>query len=168
MSPLDNLPADNGMGPVPVMPTTAHMTTLHLGVLVQPYRARTPKARPVTTGDVAEFLESKYHLMASFAHVHRQDILDAVEYSVAGGMESMLMGRQVDLWGSATQEIQQMFRDFINSKESENIGIPGTPTAAAIAGVSHRRKHPYAKRNPRRPSFRDTGLFVGSFRAWAD
>jgi hypothetical protein len=40
-----------------------------------------------------------------------------------------------------------------------------TLSAAADAGVNHRKKRPYAKRDAR-PAFVDTGLFVSSFRAW--
>jgi hypothetical protein len=38
---------------------------------------------------------------------------------------------------------------------------------AALHGVSHRFKHPYARR-ARRPSFIDTGLYQNSFAAWVD
>jgi hypothetical protein len=151
--------------------------TLHLGILVQPYRAKSAKAAAMTTGDVAEILEAKYGLMAAFYRVHETDVAQAIETSLEGALESLLMqtsrgvaafGQAVDPWGRGMQLIQQEFRDFINSKEAERVGIPGVPTKAALRGVSHRRKHPYAGRNPRRPSFRDTGLLVSSFRSWVD
>lgn len=142
--------------------------TLHLGVLVQPYRSKSRKASALTTGDVAGFLEAKYGLMAAFYRVHQTDVARAIETSLGGAMEALMMGRQVDPWGRATQAIQQEFRDFINSKEAERVGIPGTPTKAALRGVNHRLAHPYASKNPRRPSFRDTGLLSASFRSWVD
>lgn len=139
--------------------------TLHLGVLVQPYRTSNKKATAVTTGDVAQWLENRYGIMAAFYRVHEADVAKAIENSLDGAMESLLMGRAVDPWGTGMQQIQEEFRDFISSKQAEQVGIPNTPTHAAIMGYSHRRKHPYA-RGPRRPSFRDTGLYMNSFRSW--
>ena len=138
--------------------------TLHLGVLVQPYRNNPA----VTTGDVAHILEDEYGVMGAFYRVHQQRIADAVANSLAGSMQSLLMGQATDPWGDAVQDIQADFRKFINSQEAERVGIPGTPTKAALRGVNHRLKHPYRKSNPRRPSFRDTGLYVADFRAWIE
>jgi hypothetical protein len=142
--------------------------TLHLGILDQPYRTPGKKAGAMTTGDVAEILEAKYKILENFWRVHGQDCAGDLEVSLGGAMESLLMGRAVDPWGSAGQAIAQRMRDFISSREVETVGIPGTPTKAALMGVSHRRKHPYRKSNPQRPSFRDTGLMTASYRAWVD
>ena len=142
--------------------------TLHLGVLVQPYRARNRRATGLTTGDVAGFLEAKYGLMAAFYRVHESMVAKAIERSLDGAMEALLMGQRVDPWGRGMQAIEAKFKDFIASKQAERVGIPGTPTKAALMGVNHRLAHPYRKSNPRRPSFRDTGLFMDSFKAWVD
>jgi hypothetical protein len=149
--------------------------TLHLGVVVLPYRstgnlARTlgvKKINALTTGDVAEILEAKYGIFAAFYRSHEDDIAKDIENSLQGAMESLLMHKAVDPWGAAMQSIQQRWRDFISTSEAERIGIPGTPTKAALMGVSHRYKHPYAK-HPRRPSFRDTGTYMNSGRFWID
>ncbi len=141
---------------------------LHFGVLEQPYRARGKRVTAITTGDVAEILETKYGVMAAFYRVHGRGVAGAMEQGLAGSLEALLMGRRVDPFGRAMQKIETQFKDFILSKEAERVGIPGTPTKAALKGVNHRLKHPYAKRNQRRPSFRDTGMYVGSFRAWTD
>jgi hypothetical protein len=140
--------------------------TLHLGVLVQPYRSKNRKAAALTTGDVAGFLEAKYGIMAAFYRVHDKDVAKSLESSLGGAMESLLMGKIIDPWGRANQSIQAQFRDFISSREVERVGIPGTPTKAALAGVNHRLKHPYRRANARRPSFRDTGMYMNSFRSW--
>lgn len=141
--------------------------TLHLGVLIQPYAYGGKKA-PVTTGDVAGWLENRYHIMGVFAKVNEKLIADYVVNSMQGSLETLLMaGRIVDPWGAATQAIQTRFRYFISSRQVEGLGIPGVPTFAALQGHSHRFKHPYRKR-ARRPSFRDTGLYMDSFRAWVD
>jgi hypothetical protein len=164
MSPDDS---SQGVASAPLVPHVSQRLTLHLGVLVQPYRTPGKKAEPVTTGDVAGWLEKRYRIMEAFYKVHESDVSKAIENSLDGALESLLMGRAVDPWGSAMQSIQQEFRDFISSKEAESVGIPNTPTYAALMGYSHRRKHPYA-RGPRRPSFRDTGMYMNSFRSWVD
>lgn len=142
--------------------------TLHLGVIDQPYRSASKKASAMTTGDVAQILEEKYGLFSGFYRVHEADIAKAVENSLAGALDSLISGKVIDPWDGATKEIQTAFKDFISSREAENIGLPGTPTKAALRGVNHRYKHPYRKSNPRRPSFRDTGTMAGSFFAWVD
>ena len=142
--------------------------TLHLGVLDQPYRNNSKQATAVTTGDVAGFLEKRYALMQTFFKVHEEDVAKALENSLSGALESLLMHRVIDPWGSATAKINSAFREFISSREAERVGIPGTPTKAALRGINHRLKHPYRSSNPRRPSFRDTGTFLSSFRSWID
>jgi hypothetical protein len=141
--------------------------TLHLGVLVQPYRARGKKVGAVTTGDVAEILEAKYGVIGAYYRVHEKDVAKSLENSLKGAIESMMLGAPIrDPWSGGMAEIDSGFRDFISSMEAEKVGIPGTPTKAALKGVNHRLKRPYASRNPRRPSFRDTGLYMRSFRSW--
>lgn len=144
------------------------MTTLHLGVEEKPYRSRDKKNRALTTFDVAKILEAKYGIMATYYRVHGQEIADAITNSLAGAIESLAMGQAVDPWNSGMGKVEERFRLFITSLEAERGGIPGTPTKAALAGVNHRLKHPYAKDNPRRPSFWDTGIYTLSFRAWVD
>jgi len=48
----------------------------------------------------------------------------------------------------------------------DQLGYPGIPTGAAEAGVNHRLLHPYAKDNPERPSFIDTGQYQADFKSW--
>lgn len=106
--------------------------------------------------------------MAAFYRVHEGMVAKAIESSLDGAMEALLMGKTVDPWGRATQAIEARFKDFISSREAERIGLPGVPTKAALTGVNHRLAHPYRRSNPRRPSFRDTGLFMQSFKSWVD
>jgi hypothetical protein len=162
--------ADGGSSPPgatsSTQPGSPGRKTLHLGVVVQPYRSKSRKATGLTTGDIAEFLESKYGVMGAFYRAHKKDIAKAMENSTQGALEALIMGRKiVDPYGRGMQEIQTRFKDFINLKEIEGLGIPGVPTHAALMGYSQRRAHPYA-RGPRRPSFRDSGMYVGSFRSW--
>lgn len=149
---------------------------LHLGVTDIPYagppaadagkRQKVPGGTQ-TTGDVASFLEDKYHVMEVFFQGHDGDVAKALEESLAGSLESVLMGAppSLDAFGKATGEVEALFRQFIDSQEIERLGIPGVPTQAALQGISHRRK---SKRGPRRPSFVDTGLFTANFIDWID
>jgi hypothetical protein len=148
--------------------------TLHLGVVEVPYaqapnpRQRRPKAGTTTTGDVATFLENKYHPMEVFFEEKAASVIaPLLEKSVAGAIENLLLGAPPsnDPFGSATSKIEDAFKQFIATREIETVGIAGVPTQAALMGVSHRFKKPYQRR-PRRPSFIDTGLYLASFKAW--
>ncbi len=161
------------------------MTTLHLGVIDIPYaydqegERKTKKRKgkkkkqvikSITTGDVAEILEENYGVMETFFEVHEEKIIGHLEEALAGSLESLVMGapQTGDPFASGTQQINEMFKEFILSGEAENVSIQGTPTKAALRGVSHRKAHPYAKANPRRPSFYDTGMYVDHFMSWVD
>lgn len=148
------------------------MTTLHLGVVDVPYQTG---KNGKTTGEVADILETRYGIMQAFWRSHGQEYVDDLVMGSVEAMEAALTGRaqRVDV-RTTLSKMQGDFRKFISSREIEraarDIGplrFP-VPTQAALRGVSHRRRHPYAKGNPRRPSFRDTGLYMASFRAWID
>lgn len=149
------------------------MTTLHLGVLDIPY-AQAPKGkrsrRPgtETTGDVAEWLENKYHVMEIFFEQKAESlIVPELEKSITGAIVNLFAGAPptADPFGGATAKIEDAFKQFLSTKEMEKLGYPGVPTQAALMGVSHRFAHPY-KRRPPRPSFIDTGLYQASIKAW--
>lgn len=162
------------------------MVKLVLGVIDIPYRDPQPapkKARKdgkpskarrksaasnKTTGDVAEILESEYGVIGHFFEAHKQDIAREFEEAVAGALDNVLNGLPVakDMFAPATDEIGDMMKTFLSSGEAERVGIAGTPTMAALKGVNHRFKHPYAKANPRRPSFIDTDQYRASMKAW--
>jgi hypothetical protein len=163
---------------------------LHLGVDDLPYsnapstprrqgkvrkRKRPMKARKgsgassKTTGDVAEILERKYGIMAFFADAHMPEIAHELEESIAGQLENVLMGRPPGKlnFNKAESEIAVVFRNFLDAREMDN-RVAGVPTAAALAGVNHRLKHPYRKSNPERSSFVDSGTYQAAFRAWME
>lgn len=168
------------------------MTTLHLGVIDIPYveaepparrkarlakNAKAPKKLAIrhaapehkTTGDVATILEAKYGIMEAFFENKEVEIVGQLTESLAGALEDVLVGAPIadrDPFAEGTSKIEESFKEFLSSHEAERIGIEGTPTAAARKGVNHRLKHPYAKSNPRRPSFVDTGLYQASMKAW--
>ena len=162
------------------------MTTLKLGVIDQPYRStsytymgktgkpakgrRRAQVTARTTFDVAKILEAKYHVMEVFYEAHQTEINQMIVDAYAGAVETAIMrGRlpTMNLADTGIDKIKKGFSDFLDQEEMASLGVPGVPTDAAKHGVSHRFKHPYAKR-PRRPSFIDTGLYQASFVAWVD
>jgi len=157
----------------------AIMTKLVLGVIDLPYadagsykelRTKKPKHKQEgnkTTGDVAEILEDKYHVMEVFYESHVEQIGDYIVSGMEAALEAVMMGApagQIDAHGQATGNIDRMFKEFLANKEMESMGIPGVPTLAAQEGHSKRFKQPYKKRKPR-PSFIDTGLYQASFKS---
>jgi hypothetical protein len=143
---------------------------LHLGVVDVPYVAssgrsnrRRGKGTRMTTGGVAAILESRYGIMETFFNAHSRDIVGAMESSLSGAMENLLLGAPTAgaSFGSATSEIEREFRMFLSNREMD--GQPGIPTQAALMGVNRRLK---VRRGAMRPSFVDTGLFSSNFTAW--
>jgi hypothetical protein len=143
------------------------MPVLHLGVIDLPY---TGKKRSVTTGDVAGFLENKYHVMEVFAIHNETYIANKLEKSLVGTMESLLMGAPatLDPFGAGASQIEDKFKSFLSTRAVEKVGIAGVPTGAALSGVSRRHKSGFTRGRKRRPSFIDTGLYQSSFKAWVD
>jgi hypothetical protein len=173
---------------IPRSPT--NRMVLHLGIVDVPYANRAedkkvPQAKkgkankPIeqktasgmqTTGDVAEILEKKYDIMQTFADAKLPQIAEELEDSIAGELESLIMGGRPsgNPFQKAESAIGTMFKNFILTQEVEGANISGVPTQAALDGVNHRLKHPYAKKNSRRPSFIDTGMYVSHFQAWIE
>jgi hypothetical protein len=139
---------------------------LHLGVLDVPYTDASK-----STGDVAEILEAKYHVIELFYEELGADhVQEALEHSADIAIKDLFSGApaaSVDLTFEATEELRTAFAIFVDQKELDGV-VPGVPTAASLKGVNHRLKHPYAAANPERPSFKDTGLYQSSFRAWVE
>ncbi|HEV2303153.1 MAG TPA: hypothetical protein VGR91_16420 [Stellaceae bacterium] len=123
-----------------------------------------------TTGNVAEILEHRYSLFSLFATFRGQDLADRIAEAMAGRLDSVLSnappGERLFPEG-ALSAIESDFREFIDRRELDG-RASGVPTKAALRGVNHRLAHPYAKSNPSRPSFWDTGLMEQSFRAWVE
>lgn len=152
---------------------------IHLGVTDIPYVETLPppkgKARKTqralsgtqTTGDVAGWLEDRYHVMENFIQLHGEEIAAALEDGLAGAIETMLIGGPTppDLIASGADKIEEAFRRMIDSKELDALGYPGIPTRASVIGIRRRFK---SRRDPGRPSFQDTGLYEASFKVWAD
>lgn len=177
------------VAPSRVLTKAPNNLTLHLGVVNIPYSAhehaeKVPQAKKgkankpkksssagtKTTGDVAEILEEKYGILDTFAFARMPDIAKALEESIAGELETLMMGGRPagNPFVGAESAISTMMKQFVSSRQIEHMGVEGVPTQAALDGVNHRLKHPYAKGNPRRPSFMDTHLMVNNYVAWFD
>jgi hypothetical protein len=143
---------------------------LNLGVLDVTYSDANGGTGATSTGDVAEILEKNYGVMATFFASRKDKIAQVLADGVAAAIQDLVNGAppRSPTFG-AEQKIEALFRAFIFSDEMATLhrALEGTElSAAAAAGVNHRKKHPYAKANKARPAFVDTGLFVNSFRAW--
>ncbi len=134
----------------------------------KPARGSAAPSGAQTTGDVAEILEDKYHVMEVFAEeVGNEKLARAVEHSIEGAIVDLVLGKDPDLvspMATAMGEIETAFRLFLDQEEMNGVA-PGVPTKASLRGVNHRLKHPFAKGNPARPSFIDTGTYQSHFRA---
>lgn len=122
----------------------------------------------MTTGDVADALERRYGLFSMFTVLEGKTITDTVEAAALGQLENLLAGgprRNRFLEDVDLQPIEAAFRKGIDDRIFDG-RMPGTPTRAALRGVDHRLSRPYARGNPPRPSFRDTGTLQASFRAF--
>lgn len=155
---------------------------LVLGVLDVAYADARNGHGATTTAEVANILENRYHVMETFYYAHQDEIAEWLAGSVADAIETITKtGRNVMPTLEATQKIEAEFRAFLDREEmakmvagldeaerSYFLGSTGGFTGAASAGVNHRKKHPYAKKNKPRPAFVDTGLYSQSMRAWVE
>lgn len=134
------------------------MITLHLGVIDIPYENEN-----TTTGDVAERLEEKYHIMQTFFDRYGNDIADLMSKDLAGGLENMFAGAPPtkDPLAESMSRVHDLFVGFLDNSEMN--GLPGVPTQRALEGISKRFKN---KKGPPRPSFIDTGTYQAAMRAW--
>ena len=117
-----------------------------------------------TTGEVAQFLENKYHVEEIFFEENQDKIAEWLAEHMADAIDTLVAtGNPPEhlFPVEGIPEIQKAFNDFIDTKQMDGIQ-PGVPTAASLKGVNSRGK----TLNPGRPSFRDTGNFEQSFRAW--
>lgn len=137
------------------------MTTLNLGVLDTAYRHGPSR----TTFEVAKILEKRYGIMGFFWDTHGAEIGDWIATDYADTMVSVMKGAPYHQPGlGAMSKVETRFKHMLSQQELDGM-VKGVPTQASLDGVSHRFKHPYAKRAPR-PSFIDTGLYQASFKAW--
>ncbi|HEX8711542.1 MAG TPA: hypothetical protein VF730_06690 [Terracidiphilus sp.] len=152
------------------------MPTLNLGVVDVGY---TDDEGSVTTGDVASWLEERYHIMRTFVELNEGFIEKCLVDAASGAIESIAQGRPISglnaglgtrldarqLFGSSVNErIEERFRDFLDSGEMNRYLPPSQQSQAAAQGINHRKKNPNTGQG--RQAFVDTGLYQAAFRAW--
>ncbi len=124
-----------------------------------------------TTGEVAEILENRYHVMEIFSIERHAKIESALVDAVMGAIEHTVMRKNTppgDIFLGATEKIAQEFRDFLDAGEVEKIMPITQPIAAAQMGVNSRKKSGVNAGNEARVAFVDTGLYQASMRAWIE
>lgn len=131
-------------------------------------RAQAAYGKNATTGDVAEIIEAKYHLMETFVGMIKPEIDSMAAQSIGGTISNILAGQKGPILptSQATSDIETKFKQMLSARAFDG-KIKGVPTRASLDGVSHRFKKPYAKR-PSRPSFVDTGAYQSSFTVWVE
>jgi len=132
---------------------------LVLGVVEVPYAEGRQD-----TGEVAEILEAKFHVMQIFVDQNIDAITKHIENGVLGAIESRLMGapESHDMFGSAMQNIEDDFHRFIDNEES------GVKTKAKLAPKAGARKKRQYRRVTNKITFVDSGLYRNNFKAWID
>ena len=130
---------------------------LHLGVVEIPYADSDQE-----TGDVAEILESKFHVMQIFADQNSDKIAEFIEDGVAGALENILAGApsSLDVFGSSMSNIEDRFNEFIDNEEH---GIQTKAKSAPKAGARKKRQY---RQVTHKTTFVDSGLYRNNFRAW--
>lgn len=126
-------------------------------------------AKSVTTGQVATWLENRYHIMEVFFELNADKIAGSLEAGLVDGLESMLAGAPSSLnpFTAPMSQIEKDFKHAISARFMDGMGIRGVPTKASLGGSSARFKD-LTKQRAARPSFRDTGTYQTNFRAWIE
>jgi hypothetical protein len=116
-----------------------------------------------TSAEVAKELEEGYNLVDTFYLGVEDELSFALEEFYGEAIEDVMMMEKPPKKipsNELTKKIEEEFRQYLQKEEH------GIHTLAAKRGVSHLLPQPYSRKNPPRPSFIDTGLYMKSFRAW--
>lgn len=102
-----------------------------------------------TLQEVVSKLEKTYGILAKFAEVKEQEIVEVIESSIEdiNGMKPN--------YNQAALDIADMFFNFIVLREAERVGLPHVPTVASLTGKGRKSGTPG-------PSFYDTGEYASS------
>lgn len=131
---------------------------LNLGITDIPY-AEGGKS----TGDVAEILEEKFHVMEIFSEKKGGEIAFLLADSLAGSIETVAMGGTVtDPFAGAMQKIEERFREFITLGEH---GIHLKKMDAPKTGARFKRQYRKAKAST---AFVDSGNYRRNFKSWVE
>lgn len=135
-------------------------TILHVGVIDGPH------GKDLTTGDLAEILEGKYALFSQFVDLEFDNVDAALAEDYENQLYAMINGLPVGApFAEAGSKLTAAFKRYLDTEEIVKSGVPGVPTAAALAGKNSRLK---MRRGPRRPSFIDTSVLRTSLIVWVE
>lgn len=138
--------------------------------LGRPRRGSSQYGYGKTTVQVAKELEDQYGIVETFFQLEEQKITDLLEEAYVEEISEVVMMQRLTkrtrgISTKETDKIEQSFRQSIDRRRFDGL-IQGVPTTASLRGVSHLLPQPYSRKNSTRPSFKDTGLYQSSFRAW--
>ena len=151
---------------------------LHLGFEASSYTTSSnyvgrhsgvPYGEGKNSAQVAAELEERYGIVETFVRMEEDFIISIIEDKMGEDLDEIIGMSSISKKGISDQDtdkIVERFKRDIAHRRFDGL-IPGVPTLASIRGVLHSRRHPYARRASR-PSFRDTGNYVNSFRAWTE
>lgn len=134
---------------------------ISLGVMEIPY-ADDGK----NTGEVAEILEGKFHVMQIFADKNLDKIAGYIEDGIAGALESVAAGapENFNVFGSAMENITDRFHEYIDNEEH---GILTKEKKYGTQKAGARKKRQYRKAT-NKTTFVDSGLYRNNFVAWVN
>jgi hypothetical protein len=119
--------------------------------------------RNKSTGQVMDYLESKYGLIEAFIEEEKDLIASIIEKAAVKAIKN---DTKMTIPASDCRKLESLFKESIIGQRFDG-KVPGVPVHAAIVGVSHKYLHPFAKRAAR-PSFMDTDLFRRNFKVWSE
>lgn len=121
----------------------------------------------LTIGELADLLEGKYALFSQFVDLE----FDYIEDVLAEGMENQIHAVMNELpvpddpWAGIGSKLTKRFKEYLETEEIVKSGVPGVPTAAALAGRNSRLK---GRKGARRPSFIDTSVLYSNLKVWME
>ena len=125
------------------------------------------------TEQVANHLEESYDLFSAYVDNKKEKIANHLSSGIEQAIANIVAGKPYKReLNNSVAVIGKDLKNFINTKEAENLLAPGkgkypVPSQAALDGKSKKRSKPYAK-GARRPTFVDSGIFVGSIKSWVE
>lgn len=151
------------------------MSSLHLGFVDVPYPGQKPsrngKGRYTRATErsiqVAEELETRYHIVETFSDDMLSFFAEELEYYYQEQLDELFESRTRSGPGKFSRNVTMAFRNFIKGGGMDNT-IRGVPTKASKLGKTFHPGYNQTALGQRRPSFYDTGTYIGAFRAWID
>lgn len=135
---------------------------LNLGVIDEAYTAAGGGSK--TTLQVARILESKYHVMETFYELHGQSVHKALNDSVRGAVQSMLLD-DAPRFDLDITKIKAAFTNYLDSGEWEKASGQYIKAAHNRHQVHHNDGSKEQNRRSNRAFIR-TGQYLQAFQAW--